>query len=237
VTRLVAEPARPDPTPVTRLVVAPMAAAAVTRAMRAEPSRPGLRSDPTPLGATRAEPVRPELRSDRRSDPTPRRAVLAEAVRPEGRSDPTPLRSVRAQIREVRIDRLPVLPSLTPEALQPEPTLLGHGAPSGSITVPTMPRATPSSSFPPPPMPAAPYEATIVSELAETIARSPFAAAPWRSGQPSAQQPEPMPRPWSIIDLPAFDPDMFARQRRLVLRIAAAVVGVVIVLALLAGHC
>jgi hypothetical protein len=86
-------------------------------------------------------------------------------------------------------------------------------------------------------MPAAPYEATIVSELAETIARSPFAAAPWRSGQPSAQQPEPMPRPWSIIDLPAFDPDMFARQRRLVLRIAAAVVGVVIVLALLAGHC
>ena len=236
---LAIEPLRPDPTPVTRLVVAPIAPAPlpVTRAMRAEPSRPGLRSDPTPLGTTRAEPVRPELRADRRSDPAPRRAVLAEAVRPEGRSDPTPLRSARAQIREVRIDRLPVLPSLTPEALQPEPTLLGHGAPSGSVTVPTMPRATPSSPFPPPAMPAAPHEATIFSELAEPVARSPFAAAPWRSGQPSPQPPEPMPRPWSIIDLPAFDPDMFARQRRLVLRIAAAVVGAVILLALLAGHC
>ncbi|HEX8112563.1 MAG TPA: hypothetical protein VF516_32760, partial [Kofleriaceae bacterium] len=67
---------------------------------------------------------------------------------------------------------------------------------------------------------------------------SPLGAAPWQSGQPL---PPPavdrVARSWRIIDLPAFDPAQFERQRRIVLRIALAVVGLVIALALFAGRC
>jgi hypothetical protein len=40
-----------------------------------------------------------------------------------------------------------------------------------------------------------------------------------------------------VIELPAFDPQAFARQRRIAARVVAGVVGVVILLAIIAGHC
>jgi hypothetical protein len=82
--------------------------------------------------------------------------------------------------------------------------------------LPVVPRATPNA-FP--------------------LSSSPYAAPPWQSGQPSPPPVERVARSWAIIDLPAFDPDMFERQRRIVLRVAAALIAVVILLAVLAGHC
>jgi serine/threonine protein kinase len=82
--------------------------------------------------------------------------------------------------------------------------------------LPVVPRATPNA-FP--------------------LSTSPYAAPPWQSGQPSPPPAERVARSWAIIDLPAFDPDMFERQRRIVLRVAAALIAVVILLAVLAGHC
>jgi serine/threonine protein kinase len=64
---------------------------------------------------------------------------------------------------------------------------------------------------------------------------SPFSAPPWQSGQRSPLADRP--RPWSIVELPAIDPGMFERQRRIVLRVAAGLAVLVILLAILAGRC
>jgi hypothetical protein len=66
---------------------------------------------------------------------------------------------------------------------------------------------------------------------------SPLAAPPWQVGQPSPPPGDRVARSWQIIDLPAVDPALFERQRRIVLRVALALVGVVIALAILAGRC
>jgi serine/threonine protein kinase len=65
---------------------------------------------------------------------------------------------------------------------------------------------------------------------------SPLSPSPWQAGQP-ASPADRVARSWAVIDLPAFDPEAFERQRRLVVRIAAGVVGFVVLLAILAGHC
>jgi serine/threonine protein kinase len=101
-------------------------------------------------------------------------------------------------------------------------------APAGppTVTGPTLtappvvsPRATPSAPFAP-------------------VASSPYAAPPWQSGQPLSPPPaERALRSWAIIDLPAFDPESFERQRRIVLRVAAGLIGLVILLAVITGHC
>jgi serine/threonine protein kinase len=132
-----------------------------------------------------------------------------------------------------------------------------------TVTVPgtpmalVSPRATPSAPMPPVraaatrprtgsstgPSPAiAALDTAPLQTVAPPRSISPLGAAPWQSGQPAAPPP-PLPpsdrvsRSWRIIDLPAFDPAQFERQRRIILRIALAVVGLVIVLALFAGHC
>jgi len=105
-------------------------------------------------------------------------------------------------------------------SVEPEPTLLGHAyAPPPMAPVPGAP-------LPGPPVPTAP-----------------FSAPPWQSGQPESM-PIPVPtvsdrihRSWAVIDLPAFDPEAFARQRRIVLRITGGLVGVILLLAILAGRC
>jgi serine/threonine protein kinase len=70
-----------------------------------------------------------------------------------------------------------------------------------------------------------------------------FAAPPWHAGTPApVSQPIPMVsdrihRSWAIVDLPAFDPETFARQRRIVLRVTGGVIGFILLLAIIAGRC
>jgi serine/threonine protein kinase len=67
---------------------------------------------------------------------------------------------------------------------------------------------------------------------------TPFVAPPWKSGQPSnGGHTDRVPRSWALIELPVVDPVVFERQRRIVLRIAGAMVGVIVLLAILAGRC
>jgi hypothetical protein len=46
-----------------------------------------------------------------------------------------------------------------------------------------------------------------------------------------------MRRSWAIIDLPALDPEVLERHRRIVLRIAIGLVAAILLLAILAGRC
>jgi len=64
-----------------------------------------------------------------------------------------------------------------------------------------------------------------------------FAVPPWQSGQPASLVPVEPPRSWAIVELPAIDPELFARQRRLVLRVAGGVVGLILVIAIMLGRC
>ena len=67
---------------------------------------------------------------------------------------------------------------------------------------------------------------------------APFAVPPWQSGRHSASRPdERTDRSWAVVDLPAFDPEAFARRQRLVFRIAIGLVGFILLLAILAGRC
>jgi serine/threonine protein kinase len=142
----------------------------------------------------------------------------------------------------------PVVDTLSPLAadpIGPDPTPLPGTLVTETLTLPgppvalVPPRATPSA-------PVSPVRASSTGpEPALGVPRSssPPAAPPWQSGQPSPP-PTPPPTPaeriarsWRIIDLPAIDPALFERQRRIVLRVALGMVGLVIALAVLAGHC
>jgi hypothetical protein len=72
----------------------------------------------------------------------------------------------------------------------------------------------------------------------------PFTVPPWQSGQPAnpagggdGAEASRVARSWAVVALPPFDPALFDRQRRIVLRISGALVGVIILLALIAGRC
>ena len=146
---------------------------------------------------------------------------------------------------EVRLVHAPATETLTvPTAPLPHsglhttpgsPFALARAAPAGDE--PTIVPGDPPGDAPD--APDAPGPAAPFGPAGGRIASSPFAQAPWQSGQPA---PPPGPgdrvvRSWSIIDLPAFDPELFARQRRIVLRVALGLIGVVIALAVLAGRC
>jgi hypothetical protein len=143
----------------------------------------------------------------------------------------------------------PAGPQLTPSAAFPA---IGARPPGG-------PQVTPSAAFPaigarppssvplaplaPPPLSSMPL-ATLAPPPPSSV---PFAVPPWQSGQPAAPagavmradalEPDRAVRPWSIVALPPFDPEMFERQRRLVLRVSGGLVGFIILLAILAGRC
>jgi serine/threonine protein kinase len=131
----------------------------------------------------------------------------------------------------------PIVPESTPaiDTLDAETATL-RGAPA---LVP--PRATPSAPLPlvrtssTGPEPA--IGAADGPPLAAPLSSGPLAAPPWQSGQPAPPSGDRVARSWQIIDLPAVDPALFERQRRVVLRVALAVVGLVIALAILAGRC
>ena len=142
---------------------------------------------------------------------------------------------------------------LAADPILPEPTPLPTTVVTETLTLPgppvalIPPRATPSAPLPPVRTSSTGPEPAILAADGAPLAAlaaprsSPLAAPPWKSGQPSPPPPptpaERIARSWRIIDLPAIDPALFERQRRIVLRVALAVVGLVIALAVLAGRC
>jgi len=146
----------------------------------------------------------------------------------------------------------PVVDTLSPLAadpIVPAPTPLPGTLVTETLTLPgapvplARPRVTPSAPLPPVRASSTGPEPAITAPRST----SPPAAPPWQSGQPPPTTPPPpsttppsagrIARSWRIIDLPAVDPALFERQRRIVVRIALGLVGLVIALAVLAGRC
>jgi serine/threonine protein kinase len=136
----------------------------------------------------------------------------------------------------------PVVDTLSPLAadpILPEPPPPPATMVTETLTLPgppvalVPPRATPSAPLPP----ARASSAGPEPASAAPRSGSPRAAPPWQSGQPSPPPGDRVARSWQIIDLPAVDPALFERQRRIVLRVALVLVGLVIALAVLAGRC
>ena len=146
----------------------------------------------------------------------------------------------------------PILEPLSPLASEPDgpnaslrpsepsvtiaapPSILVEPLVATLVDPPRSPGATRVDPPRPPDIALEPLVATLVDP--PRASSSLLSAAPWQSGQPGPP-PERAVRPWSIIELPAFDPAVFARHRRIAARVAAALVALVLVLAIAAGHC
>jgi len=104
--------------------------------------------------------------------------------------------------------------------------------PPGTLATPNPPASAMTSPAPapgtfPPGMPGA-----------HAMSSPPFAVPPWQAGRPPIHdRADRGARPWAIVDLPAFDPVAFERRRRIVLRVAAGLVGFILLLAIFAGRC
>jgi serine/threonine protein kinase len=70
-----------------------------------------------------------------------------------------------------------------------------------------------------------------------SVSSTPFTVSPWQAGQPGGPPTERTRRSWAVIDLPALDPEVLARHRRIVLRVAIGLVTLILLLAVLAGRC
>jgi serine/threonine protein kinase len=126
-----------------------------------------------------------------------------------------------------------------PDAPAAPATLLGPVPPvSGPPTLPNTGAVSilPTQPANPPPV-IGPRTASSPFAGSPPIGNAPFTVAPWQSGQPGGPPTERIERSWAIIDLPAFDPEVFERHRRIVLRVAAGLVGVILLLAIIAGRC
>jgi hypothetical protein len=69
------------------------------------------------------------------------------------------------------------------------------------------------------------------------VSSTPFTVSPWQAGQPGGPPTERNRRSWAVVDLPALDPEVLARHRRIVLRSAIGLVALILLLAILAGRC
>jgi hypothetical protein len=49
--------------------------------------------------------------------------------------------------------------------------------------------------------------------------------------------PARVPRSWTVVALPPFDPQLFDRQRRIVLRASGGLIAAIILLAIIVGRC
>ena len=133
----------------------------------------------------------------------------------------------------------PVLPELRLAPMAPvAPSVVVDAAaePTVSAVPAAIMRDAQASSRPFPAPAMAPAMTTMPGVAPARASGSPLSAAPWQAGQPPSPADR-IARSWSVIELPAFDPQAFARHRRIAARVVAGVVGVVIVLAIIAGHC
>jgi len=119
------------------------------------------------------------------------------------------------------------------------PTLLGP--PPALAGLPTLPNTGAVSILPtqpasPPPV-IGPRNASSPFAGSQVIGGMPFTVPPWQSGQPGGPPTERIERSWAVVDLPAFDPEVYERQRRIVLRVAGGLLAVILLVAILVGHC
>lgn len=140
-----------------------------------------------------------------------------------------------------------------------QPTPSAPFAPAGSHATPSAPfaavgsHATPSapfgsrapSSMPPAALASQPPSSVPLATIApQPPSNLPFTVPPWQSGQPAspagggdAAEVNRLARSWAVVALPPFDPAVFDRQRRIVLRVSGGLVGFIILLAIIAGRC
>jgi serine/threonine protein kinase len=184
-----------------------------------------------PLSSTVLDPIMPPVTEPVRTDP--------DLVAPD-------------------LDSVP--PELDTTVLSPiEATMLGHPLPAASFRAAGLRQPTPSQPLPqvgPQDMSSAPF-AAIGSRSASSLPLAaiapqppssvPFTVPPWQSGQPAnpagdpafadAGEPGRAARSWAVVALPPFDPALFDRQRRIVLRVSGGLLGAIILLAIIAGRC
>jgi protein kinase-like protein len=209
----------------------------------------------------------PEARTPPRGTPRPIRHVTSSAptasFRPVTGEHAAPTASFRPVTGEQAAPSAPAASfrPVTGEhaalSASPGPTAGWHAEPGAALATPASPPFAAVSSHvgPVAPVPSvyatpsAPFvavgshpSATGVPLAAMTSPRTtasiPFAVPPWQSGLPAAPPSEErLARSWAVIELPAFDPEVFERRRRLVFRIAGGVLGIIFGLAILTGHC
>jgi serine/threonine protein kinase len=117
------------------------------------------------------------------------------------------------------------------------PTQLG--GPATLITGPGTQPGAPGSILPTQPASPPPVIGTRTTPLPFSggPGASPFTVPPWQSGQPGGPPTERIQRSWAVIDLPAFDPEVYERHRRIVLRVASGVLALVLLIAIVVGRC
>jgi len=185
---------------------------AAGNAVRA-PSLDDFAADPLPT-VTSAPPLLDDLDA-----PTMRAEELGEEYAPTllpetSRSD----RHAVPRLRPPRVSGSHATPSVPTVSLRP--VTGGHPVP-GASSEPT----------------ASPRPATGAHPVSGASS-PPYAVPPWQAGRPPIQAPADRgARPWAVVELPAFDPVAFERRRRIVLRVAAGLVGFILLFAIVAGRC
>jgi len=182
------------------------------------------------LGESDAPTLLPVSRSGRHAAPnlppprvpgshaTP--SVPTVSLRPVTGSHPVPAASEEPTASLRPVTGAPSRPATGPQPLPPPATLATPNPPAYAMNSPA-----------PGTFPAGMPDAHVMSS-------PPFAVPPWQAGRPSIQAPADRgARPWAIVELPAFDPVAFERRRRIVLRVAAGLVGFILLLAIFAGRC
>jgi hypothetical protein len=128
----------------------------------------------------------------------------------------------------------PVTPlSGSPVQLDGPPTQLGGPA---TLVSPGQPGA-PGSILPTQPASPPPVIGARSTPLPFTGAPGASPFPPWQSGQPGGPPTERIERSWVVVDLPAFDPEVYERHRRIVLRVAGGLFAFVVLLAIIVGRC
>jgi len=192
-----------------------------------------------PLSATVLDPTMPPnepVRTDLDAVPPEPYRVSTDLDRVSTELDATVLSPVTVTTRRHPTPATAVTPPRRP--------------PTPSVPLPVVgPNVTPSAPFPV--IGARAASSVPLAAIAPQPSSSvPFSVPPWQSGQPASPnvgfgvasagddaEPGRVPRSWAVVALPPFDPHLFDRQRRIVIRVSGGLIAAIILLAIIVGRC